>query len=106
LLSCYFFYIFIFTEEFKSSNTNINDACIALETIKKQVDTQKNEYYSRKQSTHLINYCPWLAQYSKHNIDTIEVPGQYSGTRKPNIDNHITITSFKPNVKFILRSVL
>jgi len=52
-------------------------------------------------STNLINYCPWLALYSNHNIDTIEIPGQYCGTRKPNIDNHITITSVKPKVKLL-----
>ncbi|XP_022179332.1 DNA-dependent protein kinase catalytic subunit-like isoform X2 [Myzus persicae] len=88
-------------EEFQSSTSNLNNVCIALTEIKKQVDTHKNEYCSRKMSTHLINYCPWLAQYSNHNIDSIEIPGQYSGTKKPNIDNHITIASFKPNVQVI-----
>jgi len=94
----YIFNFFLFTDKFQSPNFNLNDVCVALIEIKKQVDTRKNQYYSRKLSTHLINYCPWLAQYSNHNIDTIEIPGQYSGTKKPNIDNHITIASFKPNV--------
>uniref|UniRef100_A0A2H8U1F2 DNA-dependent protein kinase catalytic subunit n=2 Tax=Melanaphis sacchari TaxID=742174 RepID=A0A2H8U1F2_9HEMI len=88
-------------DKLKSSYSNLNDVCMALITIKKQIDTHKNEYYNRKLSTNLINYCPWLALYSNHNIDTIEIPGQYCGTRKPNIDNHITITSFKPNVQVI-----
>ncbi|CAH1737387.1 unnamed protein product [Aphis gossypii] len=88
-------------DKIQSSDFNLNDVCMTLITIKKQVDAHKNEYYSRKLSTNLINYCPWLALYSNHNIDTIEIPGQYCGTRKPNIDNHITITSFKPNVRII-----
>ncbi|XP_029343349.1 DNA-dependent protein kinase catalytic subunit isoform X1 [Acyrthosiphon pisum] len=92
---------YIFDKFQSSNNSNLNDICIALIEIKKQVDTHKNHYYSRKLSTNLINYCPWLAQYSNHNIDTIEIPGQYSGTKKPNIDNHITIASFKPNVQVI-----
>jgi len=101
LLTLLVIILFIFTDKFQSSDFDLNDVCMTLITIKKQVDAHKNEYYSRKLSTNLINYCPWLALYSNHNIDTIEIPGQYCGTRKPNIDNHITITSFKPNVKFL-----
>lgn len=104
IISCsryIFINFFMFTDEFKSSNTNLNHTFIALETIKKQLDTHKNKYYSRKLSTNLVDYSPWLAQFSDHNIDTIEVPGQYSGIKKPNVDNHITITSFKPKVKFL-----
>jgi len=97
---CYIFNFFLFTDKFQS-NSNLNDVCIALIEIKKQVDTHKNQYYCRKLSTHLIDYCPWLALYSNYNIDTIEIPGQYSGANKPNTNNHITIASFKPNVKFL-----
>lgn len=96
-LSIYFNFI-ILADECLSSVTNINDSCTALEQTKKQVHLHREEYYSRKPFTNLINYCPWLAQYSNHNIDSLEIPGQYSGLKIPNPDNHITITSFKPNV--------
>lgn len=49
----------------------------------------------------MIHYSPWLAQYSNQAIDSLEVPGQYCGFKKPNPDNHITITAFKSNVKFL-----
>lgn len=93
-----YFNFIIFTDKCQSSVTNINDSCIALEQTKKQVLLHKEEYYNKKPSTNLINYCPWLAQYSNHNIDTLEIPGQYTGLKQPNPDNHITITSFKRNV--------
>lgn len=48
----------------------------------------------------MIHYCPWLAQYSNDVINSLEVPGQYSGLKKPNPDNHITIATFKSNVTF------
>lgn len=71
-----------------------------MEVIRKQVCFDKEKYYNTKQSTNLIHYCPWLTQYSNHSINNLEVPGQYFGFRKPNLDSHITITSFQPNVNF------
>lgn len=99
-----YFFIFIFdlfTDQLQSSITNINDFYLPLERIRKQVYSDKEKYYFNKsQFTNLINYCPWLTQYSNHAIETLEVPGQYFGFRKPNPDSHITITSFKSNVSF------
>lgn len=94
------YFFLYFTDKYQSSASDINDSYTALETIKKQISYYKEKSYSEKQSTNLINYCPWLVQYSHHIIDTLEVPGQYSGIKKPNPHSHIFITSFKPYVIF------
>lgn len=83
--------------------TNIDDSYVALEKIRKDLYSHKEENYNRKKSTNLNDYCPWLAQFSKYAINTLEIPGQYSGFKQPDPDNHITITSVKPNVKLIVK---
>lgn len=63
--------------------------------MKKQI---YSEYCNKQLSINLNNFCPWLAEYSNHTIDTLEIPGQYSGLKKHDPNNHITIASFKQNV--------
>lgn len=54
---------------------------------------------TRTLSVNLKDYCPWLANF--HSVDfnsSIEIPGQYTGIRKPLPQYHVKIAGFAEKV--------
>lgn len=54
----------------------------------------------KSMSTNLADYCPWLQNFSATEISDIEIPGQYTGERKPLTQYHIKISGFLSKVCF------
>ncbi|XP_015438081.1 PREDICTED: LOW QUALITY PROTEIN: DNA-dependent protein kinase catalytic subunit-like [Dufourea novaeangliae] len=51
---------------------------------------------TRRDRLHLQDYSPWLYKYSEKDI---EIPGQYTGNRKPMPQYHAKIMKIEPTVK-------
>ncbi|KAI4490660.1 hypothetical protein M0804_003604 [Polistes exclamans] len=63
----------------------------------KQLDqTLKQSLQKTKTNGLLKNYSPWLCEFSESQL---EVPGQYTGYRKPMPQYHIKIMKLEPTVK-------
>lgn len=62
-----------------------------------------SSYYDTKAklqtiSKNLADYCPWLQNFHAFETDDIEIPGQYTGERKPLTQYHVKISGFVPKV--------
>lgn len=58
---------------------------------------------TNKLSVNLKDYCPWLANF--HSADynvSLEIPGQYTGVKKPLPQYHVRIAGFMPKVSLTL----
>ncbi|XP_043248597.1 DNA-dependent protein kinase catalytic subunit-like [Colletes gigas] len=64
--------------------------------VLKMIQTIKNSSGKFRDRQKLRNYSPWLHQFSGGDI---EIPGQYTGDRKPMPQYHAKIVRFEPNVK-------
>ncbi|XP_029034556.2 DNA-dependent protein kinase catalytic subunit-like [Osmia bicornis bicornis] len=60
-----------------------------VEQIKESLNRRRNKYK-------LIDYSPWLYNFSEKNI---EIPGQYTGNSRPIPQNHVKIMKIEPSVK-------
>ncbi|XP_076655620.1 DNA-dependent protein kinase catalytic subunit [Halictus rubicundus] len=67
----------------------------------KIIEKLKNALGSRKDKLHLQDYSPWLHRFSEKDI---EIPGQYTGDRKPMPQYHAKIMKIEPSVK-VLKSL-
>lgn len=83
-----------------------------LEKLKKEKDSQKriaairhlddelrSVAQAKRKSPNLKDYCPWLANF--HSVDfgkVLEIPGQYTGLKKPLPQYHVKIAGFHPKV--------
>ncbi|XP_047361003.1 DNA-dependent protein kinase catalytic subunit-like isoform X1 [Vespa velutina] len=87
---------------FKNSKFNLT----RLETMKDEKEirqylqiineTLKQSFKARKISTLLKDYSPWLCEFNESHL---EVPGQYTGYRKPMPQYHTKIMKIEPIVK-------
>lgn len=70
-------------------------------------ETLKSRSY--KPSVILADYCPWLQNFHGAEMDMrLEIPGQYTGHKKPLVQHHITISGFHSKVfwsNFICASI-
>lgn len=78
-----------------------------LEDLKREESPQKRatalkmliEQLQAKKSTNLKDYCPWLANFHSVDFDTVlEIPGQYTGLKKPLPQYHVKIAGFQSQV--------
>lgn len=68
-------------------------------TALKQLDDELRSVAHVKRSPNLKDYCPWLANF--HSVDFgkgLEIPGQYTGLKKPLPQYHVKIAGFHPKV--------
>ncbi|XP_076296859.1 DNA-dependent protein kinase catalytic subunit isoform X2 [Lasioglossum baleicum] len=69
--------------------------------VSKLIEKLKNSFGRRKDKSHLQDYSPWLHRFSGKDI---EIPGQYTGDRKPMPRYHAKIIKIEPSVK-VLKSL-
>nr|XP_012147608.1 PREDICTED: DNA-dependent protein kinase catalytic subunit-like [Megachile rotundata]XP_012147609.1 PREDICTED: DNA-dependent protein kinase catalytic subunit-like [Megachile rotundata]XP_012147610.1 PREDICTED: DNA-dependent protein kinase catalytic subunit-like [Megachile rotundata]XP_012147611.1 PREDICTED: DNA-dependent protein kinase catalytic subunit-like [Megachile rotundata] len=69
--------------------------------IAKMVETVKESLNRRKSRFKLLDYSPWLYNFSDKDI---EIPGQYTGNKRPVPQNHVKIIKMDPSVK-VMQSV-
>lgn len=66
-------------------------------TLKQVLENRKETY-----SLRLLDYCPWLADFSGNRMNSdIEIPGQYDGKKMPLPQHHVKISGFHTNVCII-----
>lgn len=71
----------------------------SLEDFQEKLFGIKNANYSEKNYFKLEDYCPWLIRFRASNLDyDIEIPGQYSGDKRPLVQYHVKISTFLQQV--------
>lgn len=56
-------------------------------------------------SVNLIDYCPWLMNFSGFKMDAVlEIPGQYTGQKRPLPQYHVKINGFLSKVLLLISS--
>ncbi|XP_078036597.1 DNA-dependent protein kinase catalytic subunit [Augochlora pura] len=69
--------------------------------VYQMIENIKKSFAKRKDKTHLQDYSPWLHRFSGKDI---EIPGQYTGNRRPMPQYHAKIMKLEPLVK-VLKSL-
>ncbi|CAK9795487.1 DNA-dependent protein kinase catalytic subunit [Anthophora quadrimaculata] len=64
--------------------------------VAQMIEDIKVSLFKRRDTYELRNYSPWLCSFSHKDI---EIPGQYTGDRKPMPQYHARIVKFEPTVK-------
>ncbi|XP_017763674.1 PREDICTED: DNA-dependent protein kinase catalytic subunit-like [Eufriesea mexicana] len=77
----------------KLENKRIDEIKLRVDEIIKSI---KESLEKRKNRSKLQYYSPWLCNFPERDI---EIPGQYTGKRKPMPQYHAKILKFEPDVK-------
>ncbi|KAF5300806.1 hypothetical protein FQR65_LT09109 [Abscondita terminalis] len=77
-----------------------------LQAVKEKVSQMlENPFPKLRKSTRLVDYSPWLAYFQASELrETLEIPGQYTGEKRPLVQYHTKITGFSQSV-FLLDSL-
>lgn len=80
-------------------NLTLSHACRKVRDLDERVKTLLR-VSTRELPVNLKDYCPWLANFHSAEFNySLEIPGQYTGIKKPLPQYHVKIAGFAPKVR-------
>lgn len=82
---------------------DFDDLIYALSSIMEDLKTRINFPAALMKMKRMSDFSKWLASYQAcKNTSEVEIPGQYTGDRLPNVKHHVKFSTFNPDVRILL----
>jgi phosphatidylinositol kinase/protein kinase (PI-3 family) len=90
----------------KILRTNMSQKSDLTEVLQSVMDSLKNwiqQLANIKKMKRLSNFSMWLASFQAcKSTSEVEIPGQYTGDRLPNVKHHVKFSTFDPDVRVLV----